>query len=250
MSAGGSTMFLGLPMAGLTLSEAVSEVVGRASAPTFSYLVTPNVDHVVKLHAPVDPHVEGFRAAYADGDLVLCDSRVLARLARLSGAALSVVPGSDLTAELLSKGHLAGRTVAVIGGGDRLLDVLRARYPGPDYIQHRPPMGVLADARAMAAIPRFVAESGAEVSLLALGAPQSEIAARLCRDTVGARGVGLCIGASLEFLTGDQRRAPVWMRRAGLEWLHRLLSDPGRLWRRYLIEGPKIFAIWWRDRSR
>ena len=58
-----------------------------------------------------------------------------------------------------------------------------------------------------------------------------------------ACGVGLCIGASLLFLTGDLRRAPVWMQRARLEWLHRLVQEPRRMWRRYLYEGPKILRI-------
>ena len=63
-----------------------------------------------------------------------------------------------------------------------------------------------------------------------------------------AGGTGLCIGASVEFVTGAKRRAPRWMQRLGVEWLHRLLSEPGRLWRRYLVEGPRIFAMAWRWR--
>ena len=63
------------------------------------------------------------------------------------------------------------------------------------------------------------------------------------RQAGGAVGVGLCIGASLDFLTGRKARAPLWMRKASLEWLHRLLSEPRRLWRRYLVEGPRIFVL-------
>jgi exopolysaccharide biosynthesis WecB/TagA/CpsF family protein len=63
-----------------------------------------------------------------------------------------------------------------------------------------------------------------------------------------ARGVGLCVGAALDFLSGRTERAPKWMRMAGLEWLHRLLSEPGRLWKRYLVAGPKVFSLFaaWR----
>ena len=63
-----------------------------------------------------------------------------------------------------------------------------------------------------------------------------------------AKGIGLCCGASLDFLSGKTDRAPEWMRRTRLEWLHRLASEPGRLGRRYLIEGPAIFRIWQRAR--
>jgi exopolysaccharide biosynthesis WecB/TagA/CpsF family protein len=60
--------------------------------------------------------------------------------------------------------------------------------------------------------------------------------------------MAFCIGAALEFITGQTKRAPVLARRLGLEWAHRLLTDPRRLWRRYLVEGPAIFllALRWR----
>jgi exopolysaccharide biosynthesis WecB/TagA/CpsF family protein len=73
--------------------------------------------------------------------------------------------------------------------------------------------------------------------------PQQEILAGHIADQPQARGVGLCIGASIDFLTGQQRRAPVWVQKAGLEWLYRLLSDPRRLASRYLIECPRIFFL-------
>ena len=62
------------------------------------------------------------------------------------------------------------------------------------------------------------------------------------------KGVGLCCGASLDFLTGKTARAPQWMRKSRLEWLHRLLSEPKRLAKRYLLDGPAIFKIWRRTR--
>jgi exopolysaccharide biosynthesis WecB/TagA/CpsF family protein len=93
-----------------------------------------------------------------------------------------------------------------------------------------------------------VAANPARFVFLCVGAPQQEMVAKAILDRGDARGVGLCVGASLEFLTGRVARAPLWMQRARLEWLHRLASEPRRLGRRYLIEGPKILAIWlaWR----
>lgn len=242
--------FLEIEIADLPLDEAVAAVMAGAGDGTFSYVVTPNVDHVVALRRePPDARSDAFAAAYADADLILCDSRVLARLAALSGQRLPVVPGSDLTAALFERGLLDGRTVAIVGGGEELVAKLAARFPAVSYRQHRPPMGVLGDPTAQAAIVDFVAKQQADVTMFAIGAPQGEWAARACKASGRARGVGLCIGASLEFLTGDKGRAPVWMRRAGIEWSHRLLTEPRRLWRRYLVEGPRIFAIWWRERK-
>jgi UDP-N-acetyl-D-mannosaminuronic acid transferase (WecB/TagA/CpsF family) len=58
-----------------------------------------------------------------------------------------------------------------------------------------------------------------------------------------ARGLALCVGASINFLTGTERRAPKWVQYAGFEWLYRLLHDPARLARRYLVRGPRIFFL-------
>jgi exopolysaccharide biosynthesis WecB/TagA/CpsF family protein len=62
-----------------------------------------------------------------------------------------------------------------------------------------------------------------------------------------ARGVGLCIGASLAFLSGTTQRAPMWMQRWGLEWLHRVASDPRRLAWRYLVQDPAVFGLLFRE---
>jgi exopolysaccharide biosynthesis WecB/TagA/CpsF family protein len=76
-----------------------------------------------------------------------------------------------------------------------------------------------------------------------VGSPRQEILAAAIAATGRARGIGLCVGASLEFLVGAKPRAPVWMRRAGLEWLHRLAGDPAGLGRRYLRDCPAIVPL-------
>lgn len=243
--------FLGLPIAALSLDQTVDAVFACADDAHFSYVVTPNVDHVVRLDRLCragDPLGDAFAAAYADAGLILCDSRILQRLARLSGIDLPLVPGSDLTRELLADPRMVGRSVAIVGGSETLVPALRGVAPGIAFIQLRPPMGVLRDPAAMTAIEVFVAEQRADVILFAMGAPQSEIVAHRCRQGARARGVGLCIGASLEFIVGEKRRAPRWIQHLGMEWAFRLGSEPGRLWRRYLVEGPRIFAIWARQR--
>ena len=96
----------------------------------------------------------------------------------------------------------------------------------------------------------FVVNSQAPLVFLALGMPQQEILANRIAEHPHARGVGLCIGASIDFLTGKQRRAPVWLRKAGFEWLYRLLSDPQRLARRYLFESPRIFYFMYLEWSK
>jgi N-acetylglucosaminyldiphosphoundecaprenol N-acetyl-beta-D-mannosaminyltransferase len=243
------TLFLGLPMASLSMEQAIDAVLRGCEATTFSYVVTPNVDHVVRLDKSRD-NVDGraFADAYAAAGLVLCDSRILQRLAKLSGLSLPVVPGSDLTRVLLEDPRMAGRMVAIIGGSETLVDSLQRCAPGIRFMQLRPPMNVLRNEVAVAEIEQFVAEQRADVVLFAIGAPQSEIAAHRCLYEGRSRGIGLCIGASLEFIIGEKSRAPRWVQHIGMEWAFRLGSEPRRLWRRYLVDGPRIFAIWARQR--
>lgn len=236
--------FLGLSFDLLDRDEALAWITGRPPDADFAYVVTPNVDHIVQLERAGEGAVAN---AYANADLCLCDSRILARLARVSGITLPVVPGSDLTRELLESGTLRG-TIAVVGGDNAVHRALAKRYPDTRWQYHQPPMGILRDPKARYAIARFVEAAKAGVTLLAIGAPQSELCCSEIAQRGRANGTALCIGASLEFLVGAKRRAPAWVQRAGQEWLFRLLSEPGRLWRRYLLEGPHVFAIWWRWR--
>lgn len=243
--------FLGVAFAAANIEQAGDWVRTAAKGRRFRYVATPNVDHLVKLH---DRTAAPWHAAYADAlkgaDVLFNDSRILARLARWSGIALPVVPGSDLTRELIVSGKLDRRSIVLIGG--RLRDVawLREALPASAVLHFAPQMGVLQDPAAQLAIAEFVEQSEASVVLLAIGAPQSEIVAAQIARRGRAKGVALCIGASIEFLSGSKQRAPIAMQRLGLEWLHRLLSEPRRMWRRYLIDGPRIFAIWHGYRKR
>jgi exopolysaccharide biosynthesis WecB/TagA/CpsF family protein len=104
-------------------------------------------------------------------------------------------------------------------------------------------MGFIKSGAEVTKCVDFVVNTQAPLVFLAVGMPQQEFLAQHIANHPQARGVGLCIGASIDFLTGSQRRAPLWVQKAGLEWLHRLLSNPRRLASRYLIECPRIFYL-------
>lgn len=237
--------FLGLQFDQLDQDATVQALARMSRQGRFAYLVTPNVDHVVGLASA--EREDAMRQAYNNADLVLCDSRILQMLARWSRLNLPLVTGSDLTVRLLREaGAQGGKQVAVIGGDAALLSELARLYPAIVWQHHVPPMGVRRNPSARQAIAKFVENASADYILFAIGAPQSEIVCAEIAQRGNARGVALCIGASLEFVTGAKRRAPAIMQSLRLEWLFRLLSEPRRLWRRYLIEGPRIFAIWLR----
>ena len=157
--------------------------------------------------------------------------------------AAQFVPGLHFTGGLLQL-----VLVAVVGGDASLLHGLRARFPGVEFVQHCPPMGLVRNADARAEAARFIADQKARFSFICVGSPQQEMIANEAAALEGSRGLALCLGAALDFITGREKRAPKFARQLGLEWVHRLLTNPRRMWRRYLVEGPAIFVLAYRWR--
>lgn len=236
----GTTDFLGLNFQRADQKAILEDIAARHQSEPFSYVLTPNVDHVVRLqHSRSD-----LWPAYRHAWLTLCDSRILARLARKSGLKLPIVTGSDLTAAMFRDVIRPADRIAILGGSEEAVDQLRRAYGLTDVVHHNPPMGFITDDVAVVQATDFLIEAKARYSFLAVGSPQQEILACRVERSGKATGIGLCVGASLEFLTGAQVRAPRFVQRLSLEWLFRLVSQPGRLWRRYLIDGPMIFQIY------
>lgn len=216
------------------------EVARNFGVATFGYAVTPNVDHLIRYYD--DPR---FRQAYVDARFVLLDSRLLAYILRLTkGLKLKVCTGSDLTARLFSAAVRTDDRLVVVGGSAAQAEQLALKYGLRGIRHHNPPMGFIGDPAAVESCLEFIeSHSPFRFCLLALGAPQQEFLAQKLQQRDRARGLVLCIGAALNFLTGTERRAPRWMQNLGLEWAFRLLQDPGRLARRYLVRGPRVFAL-------
>ena len=238
--------FAGLQFDALTLDDAVARLAARDEDAPFGYVVTPNVDHVARLQRGD----AALRAVYAGAVLCLNDSRILTRLAAALGVWLPPVPGSDLTPALLTRAAAERQEVLVVGGKAGDAERLRGLYAGLVVRQLMPPMGLRHDAGARAEVAAAVASAGARYILLAVGSPQQEMIAALVAQDPAARGTALCIGASIDFLVGVQRRAPRAVQRIGMEWAWRLASEPRRMWRRYLIDGPVALAAIVRDERR
>jgi N-acetylglucosaminyldiphosphoundecaprenol N-acetyl-beta-D-mannosaminyltransferase len=183
------------------------------------------------------------RQLYERAWRVFCDSRVLSRLALLNGLRLPVITGSDLTAHLIACAAEQCLKVTIVGPTAAACTSLASKYPGLNVESYTPPMRFISSEHEVQKCVEFVAKAQAPLVFLAVGMPQQEILACHIADHPQTRGVGLCIGASIDFLTGKQRRAPVWVQKAGLEWLHRLLSNPRRLAARYLLECPRILYL-------
>lgn len=235
-------MFLGAPFDLKSQSTVLAMLRDNPPVGSFRYVVTPNVDYVVRLKSD-----EVLQKCVRDAWLSVCDSRPICALARLLSLKLPLVTGSDLTQELFRQVIGKGDRICMIAPNHDVVARLRASYPDVDFRALVPPMGVLDDAQAMQECVDFVVQAQARFVFLAIGSPQSDILAHRLARHPHARGIGLCVGASLEFLVGTKRRAPRWMRSLGLEWLHRMLSDPRRLWRRYCYGVVPLLALFSRE---
>ncbi|MCZ0961644.1 WecB/TagA/CpsF family glycosyltransferase [Paracoccus benzoatiresistens] len=195
-------------------------------------LATINLDHLVKLRQD-----RAFREAYAAQDLVVADGNPIVWLSRLAGRRVGLVAGSDLVIPLAQLSAQEGVGIALVGTTEAALaeaaDEIARRVPGCRItLRIAPPMGFDPDSAAARDLLHQVRDSGAGLCFLALGAPKQERLA--ARGRQEAPGVGFAsIGAGLDFLAGNQRRAPEWVRRIAMEWAWRMLSAPKRLVPRY-----------------
>lgn len=232
------TRFMTLDFAEGDRPALLAQVAAMARGEGYGYVVTPNVDHVIKL---MDGRVEA--DVYRAADLKVCDSRILAHLARLRGKALTVYPGSDMTADLLASDH--DLTLGVFGPDRAAFDDLVARYPRRRFTFIDAPMLTPGTPGWIAAVDE-AARADWDVLLACVSFPKQERFAHALRAAGRKTGVTLCVGASIDFLTGRQQRAPRLYQQLSLEWLHRLMTQPRRMFRRYVLEGPAIFGLFLR----
>jgi exopolysaccharide biosynthesis WecB/TagA/CpsF family protein len=221
------------------LDESLKIVAGFGSD-RYGYVVTPNVDHVIRHYQD-----RQFRALYAHASYVLLDSRFLANTMGLfRRQAFRVCLGSDLTASVLARVIEPLDVAVLVGGTAEQAQHLRATF-GLQALHHiDPPMNFIRDPAAVESCLRGIeALSPFRFCFLAVGSPQQEIIALKLKERGIARGLALCIGASINFVTGLERRAPLWMQHLGFEWFFRLLQNPRRMAKRYLVRGPRIFLL-------
>ncbi len=243
----GLTRALGIAFDPLDLAAACAACAARPADLPFAYVVTPHAVHVVETYRGEPMFLEGIDAAW----LVLCDSRVVRNLVRLLfGTRLALAPGSDLTARLLEQVIGPDDPIAIIGGTPRVAELLRQRFGLRRVALYAPPFGFAHDPAEIAACVAFVRDHPARFVFLACGAPRSEMLGARIVASGQATGIGLCIGASLLFVTGQATRAPVAMQRMGLEWLHRLAMEPGRMARRLLTSQLPLLWVALRYRLR
>ncbi len=227
----------GVPIDALTERGCVEHLINESGAGRGGWVITPNLDHMRRAASD-----DEFRTMLVEADLVVADGMPLIWASRLQGTPLPErVAGSSLVWSLAQAASKTGRSLYLLGGdpgvAEQAARMLVIRYPdlriaGTDC----PEVGFDKDPESIEKVLKKVLDAGPDFVYVALGSPKQE---RLIqRARVGLPHVWwLGVGISLSFIAGDVRRAPRWVQKIGLEWVHRLLQEPGRLAKRYLIHG-------------
>ena len=224
-----------LPFARVTVAQVIDRIFRDLARGRGGWAITANADHLQRYSR--DPSI---RNLYSAADFIVADGMPILWAARLMGKPLPErVAGSDLVWMIAERAAEEGRSIYLLGGApgaaeaarDRLLE----RWPSIQIAGLTSPIVSLPPTpEEIEWVRSVLGRAHPDIVYVALGAPKSEflIAALLDRmPKIWWMGVGI----SLSFLAGHVQRAPRWMQRSGLEFLHRMLQEPGRLARRYLI---------------
>lgn len=230
------TQLFGIDIDVLDMKGAVGRLREWVESETGScrYVVTPNVDHAVlyQENAPL-------RNAYEGADMVLADGHPIVWTSMITGKRLPErVAGSELVPKLFDDFNGNGKLKVFLlgaaeGVGAKAAENMKRTWPNVETVGvYSPPMGFEKSDEQSEIILEKLKEAKADVVIIGLGAPKQEIWVSKYADRIPAS-AALCVGATIDFLAGEKKRAPVWMQRSGIEWLHRMCSEPKRLVKRY-----------------
>lgn len=210
---------------------------------TKGVIVTPNVDHLVKLQKDKE-----FYQIYQKADWVICDSRIIAIGLRFLGTPIrEVIPGSSFFSSFCDY-HKNNKNIKIflLGAAEGVADKAKNRLNnriGRDIIvgAHSPSFGFENDEKECEAIVRMINESNANVLLVGVGAPKQEKWIFKYKNQLPYINLFLPLGATIDFEAGNIKRAPVIYQKLALEWFYRMFKDPKRLIKRYLIDDISFF---------
>ena len=234
----------GLAIHAVTEDQAVRHVLDELLAGRGGWVITPNLDHLHRYGR--DSAFAGF---FAQASLVLADGMPLVWASRLQGTPLPQrVAGSSLIWTLSEAAGRENRSIFLLGGepgtAESAGQILAGRYPGLRITGTACPLlGFEKDPAQMQLLREQLIAAAPDIIFVALGSPKQErLIAALQAELPRAWWLG--VGISFSFVCGTVRRAPRWMQRCGLEWVHRLVQEPRRLAKRYLVDDlPFAFVL-------
>lgn len=227
----------------LTMDETLDAIDSLIKEDNCSYLVTPNVDHIVQLEKD-----EELKRVYENASLILTDGKPLIWISNWYKTPIKEkISGSDLFPRVCELAAKKGYTMYLLGAAEGVADKaaknLMDKYKGLNIVgTYSPPFGFEKDKVELKKIERQIQEVHPDILIVGLGCPKQEkYMYHHCKELDVPISFGL--GASIDFEAGNIKRAPRWMSEHGLEWLYRITQDPKRLAKRYLVDDMKIISI-------
>lgn len=208
-------------------------------------LLTPNVDHLIKLQKDTD-----FFECYQAADWVICDSKIVNLAAKFLGSPFKeVIPGSSfLPAFYNYHKENAAIKIFLLGAAEGVADLARKRintHVKRNMVigSYSPSFGFEKNEEECREIVEMIKASKANVLVVGVGAPKQEKWIMKYKDELSNINLFMALGATLDFEAGNIKRAPMLFQKLHVEWLYRLIKEPKRLWKRYLIEDMSFFLL-------
>lgn len=227
----------------LTMDETLDAIDSLIKEDNCSYVVTPNVDHIVQLEKD-----EELKRVYENASLILTDGKPLIWISNWYKTPIKEkISGSGLFPRVCDLAAKKGYTMYLLGAAEGVADKaaknLMNKYKGLNIVgTYSPPFGFEKDKLELKKIERQIQEVHPDILIVGLGCPKQEkYMYHHCKELDVPISFGL--GASIDFEAGNIKRAPRWMSEHGLEWLYRITQDPKRLAKRYLVDDMKIIRI-------
>jgi N-acetylglucosaminyldiphosphoundecaprenol N-acetyl-beta-D-mannosaminyltransferase len=232
------TSVLGMYVDAISLENTLSEISNWIRAGESKYICVSNVHMCMEAYDDIN-----YRKIVNEADLVVPDGKPIVVAARmLSGLTYEHIRGADLTRALLNKSHESGLRIGFYGGTSsalaRMIEYVNANYSNIDVVSSiSPPFRDLTEEEDKKYTDELN-KSRVQILFIGLGCPKQEKWMAKHRGEIDSIMIG--VGAVFDFLSGTKKEAPLWMQRLGLEWLFRLISEPRRLWKRYLYYNTRF----------
>lgn len=235
--------FLNIEVDNLTMDEAIERINDLIVNQKPSYVVTPNVDHIVKLENDTD-----FQKVYENADLILTDGMPLIWISKIKRNPIKEkISGSDLFPKICGLAAKKGYKVFLLGAAEgvaaKAAENLKEKYSDLNVVgTYSPSYGFENNEKEIEKIISEINNVKPDILAVGLGAPKQEKFIYNFRDKLNVP-VSLAIGASIDFEARNIKRAPKWMQRIGFEWFYRSCKEPKRMFKRYIIDDMKILKL-------
>lgn len=227
----------------LTMSETLNEIDKLIQKKICSYVVTPNVDHIVRLEKD-----EELQKVYKNASLILTDGKPLIWISKWYKTPIKEkISGSDLFPRVCQLAANKNYTMYLLGAAEGVADAaarnLMKKYPGLNIVgTYSPPFGFEKNEQEMNKIKAQIQDVHPDILIVGLGCPKQEKFMYYHCKELGVP-ISFGLGASIDFEAGNIKRAPKWMSNHGLEWLYRFSKEPKRLFKRYFVDDIKIIQV-------